>query len=134
MSIEVLDNGRNITRIYSIKLDCFQELLLHVFPIYNPCKILKKGKQVWAFKSSIVEPGYPKPLSSFGLPPSVTKVIAAVHDKNSGKTLLFFDIYYYSYNEMLKKMDKGNPKRLADGFPALTGEVTGAHLIDGRCF
>ncbi|XDV54536.1 hypothetical protein PO909_022809 [Leuciscus waleckii] len=91
---------------------------------------LFKGKQVWAFKSSIVEPGYPKPLSSFGLPPSVTKVIAAVHDKNSGKTLLFFDIYYYSYNEMLKKMDKGNPKRLADGFPALTGEVTGAHLID----
>ncbi|XP_056100431.1 collagenase 3-like [Rhinichthys klamathensis goyatoka] len=94
---------------------------------------LFKGKQVWAFKSNNVEPGYPKPLSSFGLPPSVTKVSAAVHDKNSGKTLLFFDIYYYSYNEMMKKMD-GNPKRLADGFPAVTGEVTAAHLIDDNIY
>ncbi|KAK7125547.1 hypothetical protein R3I93_021042 [Phoxinus phoxinus] len=95
---------------------------------------LFKGKQVWAFKSNIVEPGYPKPLSSFGLPPSVTKVSAAVHDKISGKTLLFFDIYYYSYNEMMKKMDKGNPKRLADGFPAVTGEVTAAHLIGDNIY
>ncbi|XP_077051762.1 collagenase 3-like isoform X2 [Siphateles boraxobius] len=95
---------------------------------------LFKGKQVWAFKSNIVEPGYPKPLSSFGLPPSVTKVSAAVHDKNSGKTLLFFDIYYYSYNEVMKKMDKGNPKRLADGFPAVTGEVTAAHLIKDNMY
>jgi len=55
------------------------------------------GKQVWAFKSNIVEPGYPKPLSSFGLPPSVTKISAAVHDKNSGKTLLFFEKYYYRW-------------------------------------
>lgn len=35
---------------------------------------------------------------------------------------------------MMKKMDKGNPKRLSDGFPGVTGEVTAAHLIDGRCF
>ncbi|KAK7120802.1 hypothetical protein R3I94_020704 [Phoxinus phoxinus] len=68
------------------------------------------------------------------MPPSVTKVSAAVHDKISGKTLLFFDIYYYSYNEMMKKMDKGNPKRLADGFPAVTGEVTAAHLIDDKMY
>ncbi|XP_039534118.1 collagenase 3-like [Pimephales promelas] len=94
---------------------------------------LFKGKQVWAFKSNIVEPGYPKPLSSFGLPPSVTKISAAVHDKNSGKTLLFFEKYYYSYNEMTKRMD-GNPKRVADGFPSVTGEVTAAHLIDDNIY
>uniref|UniRef100_A0A8C1IDJ4 Uncharacterized protein n=1 Tax=Cyprinus carpio TaxID=7962 RepID=A0A8C1IDJ4_CYPCA len=43
-------------------------------------------------------PGYPKPLSSFGLPESVAKVDAAVHDKNSGKTLFFVNRYYKYYN------------------------------------
>uniref|UniRef100_A0A673L6Z4 interstitial collagenase n=1 Tax=Sinocyclocheilus rhinocerous TaxID=307959 RepID=A0A673L6Z4_9TELE len=94
---------------------------------------LFKGKQVWAFNDKNLEPGYPKPLSSFGLPASVTKVDAAVHNKNSGKTLLFFDIYYYSYDEREKKMDKGNPKRLENGFPGLTGEVTAAHMSNSRC-
>ncbi|ROL54181.1 Collagenase 3 [Anabarilius grahami] len=93
-----------------------------------------KGRQVWAFNGNNVEPGYPKTLSSFGLPPSVTKVSAAVHDKNSGKTLLFFDIYYYSYDERVKKMDKGNPKRLEVGFPGVTGEVTAAHLFNGNIY
>ncbi|ROL54182.1 Collagenase 3 [Anabarilius grahami] len=93
-----------------------------------------KGRQVWAFNGNNVEPGYPKTLSSFGLPPSVTKVSAAVHDKNSGKTLLFFDIYYYSYDERVKKMDKGYPKRLKVGFPGVTAGVTAAHLFNGRCF
>ncbi|XP_048036892.1 collagenase 3-like [Megalobrama amblycephala] len=93
-----------------------------------------KGRQVWAFNGNNVEPGYPKTLSSFGLPPSVTKVSAAVHNKNSGKTLLFFDIYYYSYDEKMKKMDKGNPKRLKDGFPEVTAGVTAAHLFNGNIY
>uniref|UniRef100_A0A673LEB9 interstitial collagenase n=1 Tax=Sinocyclocheilus rhinocerous TaxID=307959 RepID=A0A673LEB9_9TELE len=95
---------------------------------------LFKGKQVWAFNDKNLEPGYPKPLSSFGLPASVTKVDAAVHNKNSGKTLLFFDIYYYSYDEREKKMDKGNPKRLENGFPGLTGEVTAAHMSNNNIY
>ncbi|XP_067288579.1 collagenase 3-like [Pseudorasbora parva] len=95
---------------------------------------LFKGKQVWAFNGNSVEPGYPKPLSSFGLPPSVAKVSAAIHDKTSGKTLLFFDIYFYSYNEMTKKMDKVNPKRLEDGFPGVTGEITAAHMIGDKMY
>ncbi|ROL54179.1 Collagenase 3 [Anabarilius grahami] len=95
---------------------------------------LFKGKQVWAFNHNSLELGYPKTLSSFGLPPSVTKVSAAVHNKISGKTLLFFDIYYYSYNEKMKKMDKGYPKRLEDGFRGVTGEVTAAHLSKNKIY
>uniref|UniRef100_A0A8C1H5A7 interstitial collagenase n=1 Tax=Cyprinus carpio carpio TaxID=630221 RepID=A0A8C1H5A7_CYPCA len=95
---------------------------------------LFKGKQVWAFNDRNLEPGYPKPLSSFGLPVSVTKVDAAVHNKNSGKTLLFFDIYYYSYDEREEKMDRGNPKRVENGFPGLTGEVTAAHMSKNNIY
>ncbi|XP_048036888.1 collagenase 3-like [Megalobrama amblycephala] len=93
-----------------------------------------KGRQVWAFNGNNVEPGYPKTLRSFGLPPSMKKVSAAVHDKNSGKTLLFFDIYYYSYDEKMKKMDKGYPKRLKVGFPGVTAGITAAHLFNGNIY
>ncbi|XP_026074864.1 collagenase 3-like [Carassius auratus] len=95
---------------------------------------LFKGKQVWAFNDKNLEPGYPKPLSSFGLPASVTKVDAAVHNKNSGKTLLFFDIYYYSYDEREERMDRGNPKRVENGFPGFTGEVTAAHMSNNNIY
>ncbi|KAL0182976.1 hypothetical protein M9458_022351, partial [Cirrhinus mrigala] len=81
-----------------------------------------------------LEPGYPKPLSSFGLPESVTKIDAAVHDKTSGKTLLFFDKYYYSYNERLNKMDKGKPREVEDVFPFITGKVTAAHMADEKIY
>uniref|UniRef100_A0A8C1Q199 Uncharacterized protein n=1 Tax=Cyprinus carpio TaxID=7962 RepID=A0A8C1Q199_CYPCA len=70
-------------------------------------------------------PGYPKPLSSFGLPESVAKVDAAVHDKNSGKTLFFVNRYYKYYNSwVLNKMDKGKPREVEDAFPVITGKVT----------
>uniref|UniRef100_A0A672NCQ2 interstitial collagenase n=1 Tax=Sinocyclocheilus grahami TaxID=75366 RepID=A0A672NCQ2_SINGR len=91
-----------------------------------------KGKQVWAFNGQNLEPGYPKPLSSFGLPESVTKVDAAVHNKNTGKTLLFFDKYYYRYDERENRMDEGYPKRVENVFLGLTGQVTAAHMSNSR--
>ncbi|KAK7120803.1 hypothetical protein R3I94_020705 [Phoxinus phoxinus] len=96
--------------------------------------IFFKGRQAWAFNGNNVEPGYPKFLSRFGLPLSVRKVNAAVHDKNSGKTLIFIDKMYYSFDERAKKMDTGYPKRLANGFPGMTGEVTAAHLSKGYIY
>uniref|UniRef100_A0A673LC38 interstitial collagenase n=1 Tax=Sinocyclocheilus rhinocerous TaxID=307959 RepID=A0A673LC38_9TELE len=89
---------------------------------------LFKGKQVWAFNGSNLERGYPKTLSSFGLSSLVRKVSAAVYDKNSGKTLLFVDKVYYSYDERAKKMDRGYPQQVESGFPGLTGKVTAAHI------
>ncbi|XP_056100549.1 collagenase 3-like [Rhinichthys klamathensis goyatoka] len=96
--------------------------------------IFFKGRQVWAFNGNNVEPGYPKLLSHFGLPLSVSKVNAAVHNKKSGKTLLFVDKMYYRYDERAKKMDTGYPKRMADRFPRMTGEVTAAHLSKGYIY
>ncbi|XP_048036884.1 collagenase 3-like [Megalobrama amblycephala] len=93
-----------------------------------------KGRQVWAFSGNNAVPGYPKTLSRFGLPSSIKKVSAAVHDKNSGKTLLFVDGVYYSFDEKAKKMDTGYPKRLEYGFPGMAGKVTAAHLSKGYIY
>ncbi|XP_050977695.1 collagenase 3-like isoform X1 [Labeo rohita] len=93
-----------------------------------------KDRQVWAFKGITPEPGYPKTLSSFGLPSSVRKVSAAVHDKTTGKTLFFVDKVYYSYDERAQKMDTGYPKQVENGFPGLTGEVTAAHISNGNIY
>ncbi|XP_051766275.1 collagenase 3-like [Ctenopharyngodon idella] len=93
-----------------------------------------KGRQVWAFNGINIEPGYPKTLSRFGLPSFIKKISAAVHDKISGKTLLFVDRMYYSFDERAKKMDTGYPIRVEKGFPGMTGEVTAAHLSKGYIY
>ncbi|KTF77508.1 hypothetical protein cypCar_00047206, partial [Cyprinus carpio] len=67
---------------------------------------LFKGRQVWVFNGINLERGYPKTLSSFGLPSSVRKVSAAVYDKNSGKTLLFVDKVYYRITEYTSQLSK----------------------------
>ncbi|XP_051980941.1 collagenase 3-like, partial [Xyrauchen texanus] len=88
---------------------------------------LFKGRQVWAFLGNRVIAGYPKTLSIMGLPSSVIRLSAAVHDQNSGKTLLFDGRHYYSYDERTKRMDPGYPQRVENGFPGMIGEVTAAH-------
>uniref|UniRef100_A0A8C1YSM6 interstitial collagenase n=1 Tax=Cyprinus carpio TaxID=7962 RepID=A0A8C1YSM6_CYPCA len=93
-----------------------------------------KGRQVWAFNGIHLEPSYPKTLSSFGLSSLVRNVSAAVHDKSSGKTLLFIDKVYYSYNERAKKMDRGFPQLVESGFPGMTAEVTAAHISNGYIY
>ncbi|KAL1266345.1 hypothetical protein QQF64_002020 [Cirrhinus molitorella] len=95
---------------------------------------LFKGQQVWAFNGQNLEPGYPKPLSSFGLPASVTKIDAAVHNMNKGKTLLFFDSYYYRYDERERNLDQGYPKQVGDAFAGFTGEVTAAHITNNNIY
>ncbi|XP_050958205.1 collagenase 3, partial [Labeo rohita] len=95
---------------------------------------LFKGTQVWAFNGQNLEPGYPKPLSSFGLPASVTKINAAVHNQNTGKTLLFVGRHYYSYDERENRMDEGDPPRVNIRFPGLTGEVTAAHMTNNNFY
>uniref|UniRef100_A0A673MR45 interstitial collagenase n=1 Tax=Sinocyclocheilus rhinocerous TaxID=307959 RepID=A0A673MR45_9TELE len=93
-----------------------------------------KGRQVWAFNGINLVPGYPKTLSSFGLPSSVRKVSAAVHVKSSGKTLLFIDKVYYSYDARAKKMDRRYPQRVESGFSEMTGAVTAAHISNGYIY
>ncbi|XP_038148114.1 collagenase 3-like [Cyprinodon tularosa] len=92
---------------------------------------LFKGEKVWAFSGYDLVQGYPKSISSFGLPKSVNKVDAALYDPETGKTLFFVDSNYYSYDETMKKMDNGFPKRVDETFSGMSSKVTAALLHRG---
>ncbi|KAI4877800.1 hypothetical protein NFI96_012654 [Prochilodus magdalenae] len=87
---------------------------------------LFKGQKVWAFSSYEVTKGFPKTLSSLGLPAKMKKITAALYDQETGKTLFFINKYYFSYDGTRRKMDRGYPKRVEDSFPGVTGKVTAA--------
>ncbi|KAG8008202.1 Collagenase 3 [Nibea albiflora] len=92
---------------------------------------LFKNHKVWAFNAYTLERGYPKTLTSFGLPRTVKKIDAALYDVESRKTLFFVGDKYYSYDEAKKTMDQGFPKRLDETFTGLTGKVTAAFQYRG---
>ncbi|XP_008330465.1 collagenase 3-like [Cynoglossus semilaevis] len=85
-----------------------------------------KGRRVWAFSGYTPKRGYPKKLTTFGLPRSVRKIDAALNDVQSGKILLFSGDYYYSYDEARRAMDQGYPKRVDQTFFGLNSKVTAA--------
>ncbi|XP_070772988.1 collagenase 3-like [Enoplosus armatus] len=93
---------------------------------YSDRIFLFKGSRVWAFSGYDLVRGYPKSISSFGLPRTVERVDAALYDAESGKTLFFVGRNYYSYDEAKKTMDRGFPKRSDETFSGLTSKVTAA--------
>ncbi|XP_026225748.1 collagenase 3-like [Anabas testudineus] len=88
--------------------------------------MLFKDSKVWAFSGYDLLRGYPKQISSFGLPKTVKKIDAALYDSDTGKTLFFVGTSYYSYDEAKKTMDPGFPKRVDETFFGLTRQVTAA--------
>ncbi|XP_035522456.1 LOW QUALITY PROTEIN: collagenase 3-like [Morone saxatilis] len=101
---------------------------------YSDNILLFKGRRVWAFSGYDLVRGYPKSISSFGLPESVSKIDAALYDVESGKTLFFVGSSYYSYDEAKKTMDQGFPKRSDETFTGLTSKVTAAFQYKGYTY
>jgi len=64
-------------------------LTLCLFPCVSP------GRKVWAFSGYDLVRGYPKSLSSFGLPRRVKKINAALYDTEKRRTLIFVGDQYY---------------------------------------
>ncbi|XP_031166711.1 collagenase 3-like [Sander lucioperca] len=93
--------------------------------------LLFKDQSVWAFSGYDLVRGYPKPISSFGLPKRLKKIDAALYDVESAKTLFFVGSSYYSYDEAKKTMDQGFPKRVDQTFSGLTSKVTAALQVKG---
>ncbi|XP_071754407.2 matrix metallopeptidase 30 [Centroberyx gerrardi] len=93
-----------------------------------------EGDHYWGIRGNTVVPGYPKPLSDFGLPPSVTKVDAAIHISFTGRTLLFVKTKYWSFNERRGKMDGGYPKLIYRNFPGIGYKVDAAFENQGYLY
>ncbi|XP_029374448.1 collagenase 3-like [Echeneis naucrates] len=93
--------------------------------------VLFKGRRVWAFKGYDLLRGYPKSISTFGLPESVEKVDAVLYDVSTGKTLFFVDSVYYSYDERTNTMDEGFPKEVHETLSGMTRSVTAAFQYRG---
>lgn len=90
-----------------------------------------KGRRVWAYNGYTPVRGYPKRLSSLGVPRWVRRIDAALFDEETEKTFFFAGDYYLSYDEKQKRVDRGNPKRVDATFSSLNGKVTAAFKYQG---
>ncbi|KAM8741135.1 matrix metallopeptidase 30 [Acanthopagrus schlegelii] len=96
--------------------------------------IFFEGDHYWGIRGNTVLPGYPKPLSDFGLPSSVTKVDAAVYVAFIGRTLIFVRNKYWSYNERRGRMDGGFPKFIHRELPGIGYRVDAAFANRGYLY
>uniref|UniRef100_A0AAY5EK95 Collagenase 3 n=1 Tax=Electrophorus electricus TaxID=8005 RepID=A0AAY5EK95_ELEEL len=95
----------------------------------NPEKdvvIIFRGIKMWALNGYNVVEGYPKYIHKLGLPKSIRKIDAAVYIRDTGKTLLFTDEDYWSYNEQRGAMDSGYPRSIEVDFPGIGDEIDAA--------
>ncbi|XP_006103121.1 72 kDa type IV collagenase [Myotis lucifugus] len=84
------------------------------------------GDEYWVYSASTLEPGYPKPLTSLGLPPSVKRVDAAFNWSKNKKTYIFAGKKFWRYNEVKKKMDPDFPKLIEDAWNAIYDDLDAA--------
>uniref|UniRef100_A0A667XMB2 Matrix metallopeptidase 30 n=1 Tax=Myripristis murdjan TaxID=586833 RepID=A0A667XMB2_9TELE len=95
---------------------------------------LFEGDHYWGVRGNTVLPGYPKPLSDLGFPPSVTKVDAAVYVTFTGRTLLFERHRYWSFNNRRGRMDAGYPKLIYRDFRGIGYKVDSAFENNGYLY
>ncbi|XP_017291902.1 collagenase 3 [Kryptolebias marmoratus] len=95
---------------------------------------LFKGRKVWAFSGYDLVHGYPKSISSFGLPQTVKKIDATLNNPETGKTFFFVGSNYYSYDDTTKNLDPGLPKPVDETFPGMTSQVTAALQYRGFAY
>ncbi|KAI8505381.1 hypothetical protein Bbelb_165700 [Branchiostoma belcheri] len=70
--------------------------------------IFFSGGQYWLFDGANMEPGFPRPISDFGLP--TDDVDAAVAWRPTKKTYFFKGDLYWRYNEEMRTLDPGYPR------------------------
>uniref|UniRef100_A0A8D3BZ83 Collagenase 3 n=1 Tax=Scophthalmus maximus TaxID=52904 RepID=A0A8D3BZ83_SCOMX len=103
----------------------------------NPEKdlvIIFSGIRMWALNGYSLVDGYPKYIHKLGLPKTVRKVDAAVHIGDTGKTLLFTEEEYWSYDEATGKMDSDSPRSIEQDFPGMDDEVDAAVFHYGHLY
>ncbi|XP_034779923.1 collagenase 3-like [Acipenser ruthenus] len=92
------------------------------------------GIRMWALNGYNLVEGYPKYIHKLGLPKTVRRIDAAVQITGTGKTLLFTDEDYWSYDEYSGTMDKGYPRSIEDDFPGVGEEIEAAFYEYGHLY
>ncbi len=113
-----------------------QKSMLHV---YSLSLWSSSGNQYWVFRDTLSLPGYPRPLSEWGLCTSAgalpDRVEAVFVWPHNGKTYLFSDGEYWRFDEegAEKKLEEGYPKPASIwGMPSHPDDIIG--FIDGKMF
>ncbi|KAM9321160.1 uncharacterized protein PAF06_005716 [Gastrophryne carolinensis] len=96
--------------------------------------IVFKGAKYWVMSGYEVTKDSPKSIYDLGFPRTVRKVDAAVHDDSTGKTFLFVDDKFWSFDEQTQKMDSVTPKKTIDGFPGIGTKVRAAFQRNGLLY
>ncbi|XP_041055106.1 collagenase 3-like [Carcharodon carcharias] len=96
--------------------------------------VVIKGNKYWAISGYDIMPGYPKNIYRFGIPRSVKNIDAAVHIRETSKTLFFSGDQYWSYDEGKQAMDEGYPRLIADDWPGIPRSVDAAFEHHGNIF
>ncbi|KAJ8368810.1 hypothetical protein SKAU_G00088380 [Synaphobranchus kaupii] len=94
----------------------------------RPSAYLFAGSSFWTMKGSRVK-GHPKPIRRLGLPKQVKKIDAAVHVDTTGRTLIFAQNLYWSYNESRRTVE--DPQYISEGFPGIKTPIDAAIYRDG---
>ncbi|XP_059930959.1 collagenase 3 isoform X2 [Gadus macrocephalus] len=96
--------------------------------------VIFSGIKMWALSGYDMVEGYPKYIHKLGLPKKVREIDAAVHIPETGKTLLFTDEQYWSYDERTSTMDVGFPRAIESDFPGIGKEVDAAVYDSGTLY
>ncbi|XP_077144376.1 72 kDa type IV collagenase [Ranitomeya variabilis] len=90
------------------------------------------GDEYWVYTSSALERGYPKKISSLGLPSDVKRVDAAFNWSKNKKTYIFAEDKFWRYNEVKQKMDIGFPKLIADSWNGVHDNLDAVFDLNGN--
>ncbi|XP_072273134.1 matrix metalloproteinase-25 [Pyxicephalus adspersus] len=104
-----------------------------VYERQNDSKIVFIAEnKFWVFRDTLVEPGYPRPLSDFGL--NAERIDGAFVWKHNKKTYFFKGNQFWRYDESLGKMDGRYPQdtNLWQGLPNEIDDVIS--WVDGNAY
>nr|XP_057945444.1 72 kDa type IV collagenase [Doryrhamphus excisus] len=89
------------------------------------------GNEMWVYKADELQKGYPKRLSSLGLPSDVEHIDAAFSFRKNRKTYLFAGENFWRYDENTKTMDAGFPKLIAESWNGIPDNIDSAFSLNG---
>uniref|UniRef100_A0A3Q4GU76 72 kDa type IV collagenase n=1 Tax=Neolamprologus brichardi TaxID=32507 RepID=A0A3Q4GU76_NEOBR len=89
------------------------------------------GNEIWMYRADQLETGYPKRLSSLGLPTDLQQIDAAFNFRKNRKTYFFAGDKFWRYDETSKTMDSGFPKLIADSWNGIPDGIDSAFSLNG---